>query len=199
LAFDNNWTGDAPAALRRADELATQSVRLAPNNPSSHFVVAVVARTSKDFVRSRAAVDKALSLNPNHSSALYVRGANEIFAGDPAAAIPFIERAMRIDPKADRHHLQFLGLAHFLLGNYETAATVFKQRIVLVPQTDVGRVMLAATLGQLGEADEARRIWRELMEINPKYSLREHLQRLFGESDQAKTITEGLAKVGLHG
>ena len=139
-------------------------------------------------------MDKALSLNPNHSRALYVRGSNEIFAGDPVAAIPFIERCMRIDPKADRHHLQFLGLAHFLLGNYETAATIFRERIILSPQTDVGRVMLAATLGQLGETDTARHIWHELMEINPKYSLGEHLLRLF--SDPAEQDHHGGPRQG---
>ena len=35
MAFDNKWTSDAPAALRRADDLAMKSVRLAPNNPST--------------------------------------------------------------------------------------------------------------------------------------------------------------------
>jgi hypothetical protein len=36
--------------------------------------------------------------------------------------------------------------------------------------TDFSRVALASALGHLGQVDEARRIWAELKEINPKYS-----------------------------
>jgi hypothetical protein len=46
-----------------------------------------------------------------------------------------------------------------------------------VPGTDFSRVLLASALGHLGEVDEARRIWQELKEINPKYSLSEHFAR----------------------
>ena len=65
----------------------------------------------------------------------------------------------------------------FNAGKYETAAALLGDRILLVPGTDFSRFLLASALGHLGEGDEARRIWRELEEINPKYSLREHFTR----------------------
>ena len=43
--------------------------------------------------------------------------------------------------------------------------------IVLVPQTDFSRALLASALEHLGESDEARQVWRDLREINPNYSL----------------------------
>jgi len=45
-----------------------------------------------------------------------------------------------------------------------------------VPETDFSRAALASALGHLGEIDEARRIWRELEEINPNYSFSETLR-----------------------
>ena len=70
--------------------------------------------------------------------------------------------------------------------------------IALVPGTDFSRSALVSALGHLGEADEARRVWRELMEINPKYSFSEHLSRLpFKRKEDAQRLADGLAKAGL--
>jgi adenylate cyclase len=80
-----------------------------------------------------------------------------------------IERAIHLDPAQSEQYLHFLGMAYLLAGKYETAATHFRERIRLVPGTDFSRAPLASALGHLGEIDEARRIWHELMEINPKY------------------------------
>ena len=105
---------------------------------------------------------------------------------------------MRLDPATNPQYLHFLGMANLLAGKYETAAALFKQRIVLVPATDFSRSALASALGHLGEVDEVRRVWRELMEINPKYSFSEHLVRLpFKRQEDAQRLADGLAKAGL--
>ena len=56
----------------------------------------------------------------------------------------------------------------------------------------------ASALGYLGEIDEARRIWAELKQVNPKYSFTQHLARLpFSNPADADRIKDGLAKAGL--
>jgi adenylate cyclase len=53
-------------------------------------------------------------------------------------------------------------------------------------------------LGHLGEAEEARRIWGELMEINPKYSFAEHVGRLpFTNPADVERLWDGLRKAGI--
>ena len=84
-------------------------------------------------------------------------------------AIPEIELAMRLDRELIPQFLHFLGLANLLAGKYETAAALLRQRIILVPGTDFTRAVLASALGHLGDVDDARRVWQELKEINPKY------------------------------
>jgi adenylate cyclase len=67
-----------------------------------------------------------------------------------------------------------------------------------VPGTDFSRAALASALGHLGEVDEARRVWRELKEINPKYSFSEHFGRLpFKRQEDVRRVAEGLARAGL--
>jgi len=110
-----------------------------------------------------------------------------------------IERAMRLDPAWVQQYLHFLGTANLLAGNYQRAAALLQQRVLLVPSTDFTRAILASALGHLGEVDEARRVWRELMEINPKYSFREHFGRQPFRREDIERVAEGLAKAGLPG
>ena len=107
------------------------------------------------------------------------------------------ERAMRLDPAFKAQNLHFLGIAHLLAGKYETAAALLRERILLVPGTDFSRVLLASALGYLDEVDEARRLWRELIDINPKYSFSEHFGRQPFRQADVERIAEGLAKAGL--
>ena len=91
-----------------------------------------------------------------------------------------------------------LGMAYLLAGKYETAAAVLRERVLLVPETDFSRALLVSALGHLGEVDEARRIWQELKEINPKYSFSEHFaRRPFKREEDVQRIAEGLLKAGL--
>jgi adenylate cyclase len=84
------------------------------------------------------------------------------------------------------------------MGHDETAAAMFRERILLVPETDFSRSMLAAALGHLGQVDDARRAWAELMKVNPRYSFAEHIGRMpFKDPAYAGRIAEGLAKAGL--
>jgi adenylate cyclase len=104
---------------------------------------------------------------------------------------------MRLDPANSPQYLHFLGMAYLLAGKYETAAALLRHRILLVPGTDFSRAGLASALGHLGELDEARRVWRELKEINPKYSFIEHFGRQPFRHEEVERVAEGLAKAGM--
>ncbi len=196
--YNNRFTDDPPAALRRANEVATKATQIDPNEPLAWFALALSAGFMKDEKRSQAAIDRALAINPNYGPALNSRGSFNVYAGEPEAAIPDIERAMRVDPGFTQQYLHFLGLANLMLRRFETAATIFRERIILYPQTDTSRTMLAVALGYLGETDEARRVWDHLMRVNPKYDFEEHMTRLpFKRPADVEMLREGLAKSGL--
>jgi adenylate cyclase len=196
--YHNRWSDDPDGSLGRGDACATKALSLAPDNPIAHFAASLSAGFMKDFERQKVHSEKALLLNPNFAPALNTRGAFQIYAGNPEAAIPDIERAMRLNPGFSQQYLHFLGLAHMMLGHYETAATMFRERIVLTPETDFSRSALASALGHLGEIQEARSVWAELKKVNPKYSFAEHVARLpFQDEKGPRILAEGLAKAGL--
>ena len=198
LDYQNRWSDAPETSLDQAERFVSEAIAKDDKDPFSHYVAAVVAMLKKDYERWAHEADRALSLNPNYAPALNCRGMVHAYSGEPAKAIPYIERAMRLDPALQQQYVHFLGTAHFVAGDYETAAALFKDRISINPTTDLSRAFLASALGHLSDLDEARRIWRELKEINPGYSHVDHVGRLpFRTTADAEKFTDGLRKAGL--
>ena len=196
--YQNRWSDNPDASLGLAKEYAERAIENDPKEALAHAVAAVVATFSRNIERAQSEIDTALSLNPNMAMAYNIKGGTRIYLGRPEEAIPLIERAMRLDPATNQQFLHFLGMANLLAGRYETAAAALRERIRLAPNTDFSRSLLASALGHLGQTEEARRVWQELIEINPKYSFEEHLSRLpFKHEADAQRLTEGLKKAGV--
>ena len=179
--YQNRWSDDPDSSLPIAKQYARQAIEKDPNEPLARCVSALAASYERDLDLAKSEIDIAISLNPNLALAHNLRGTIRSFSGQPLEAIPEIELAMRLDPALSPQSLHFLGLANLLAGKYETAAALLRQRIILVPGTDFTRAVLASALGHLGDVDEARRVWHELKEINPKYSFREHFSHPSGK------------------
>jgi len=202
-AFDyqNHWSDAPEKSLDQAQRLVDQAISKDDKDAFAHYVAAVVATWKKDYERWVRESEKALALNPNYALALLTRGNVHICTGEPTKAIPYIERAMRLDPDLlNGQYVHFLGLAYFVAGEYETAATCFKDRITINPTTDFSRALLASALGHLGRHEEARQVWHELKGVNPRYSYADHFARLpFKNPADADKLTDGLRKAGLAG
>jgi adenylate cyclase len=195
--YQNRWSDDPDKSLKLAGEYAQKAIDNDPNEPMAHGAAALTAIFEKDFDRAQAEVDRTLALNPSSALAHNLLGTIRSYSGRPLEAIPAIEQAMRLDPAFRPQFLHFLGIAYLLAGKYETAAAMLRQRILLVPNTDFSRAVLAATLGHLGEIEEARRVWAELMKINPKFSFSAYIGRQPMRPEDAERVVAGLAKTGL--
>ena len=198
MDWQNHWTEDWRRGLDLAEPDIDAALRKNPLSAFVHHIAMIFWFNKKDLDKASALGDRALEISPNFSHALNSRGFISAYNGQPHAGVSFIERAMRLDPGNKQHYLHFLGSAYLLAGDYAAAARTFRERIQLSPKTDLSRAFLVAALGHLGEPEEARRVWRELREINPNYSFAEHIGRLpFRNSADADHLTEGLAKAGI--
>lgn len=198
LNFQNRWTADSNTALQQAKQAADRAIEKDPQEVMARAAAAIVATFAADLARAKSEAEIALTLDPNSTHAYLCLGSVYIFLGQPLEAIPMIENAMRLDPAYTQQPLHVLGVANLLAGKYETAAALLKQRILVVPNTDFSRAVLASALGHLGEIEEARRVWHELMEINPHYTFKKHYERQpFVNKDDVRRIADGLRKAGL--
>jgi adenylate cyclase len=94
--------------------------------------------------------------------------------------------------------LHLLGQANFVAGKYAEAVRFLEERILRQPKTDISRVVLAACYGHLGRLDEARRLWNEVLAINPNFSLEQKESVLpFKFREDWDRFVEGLRKAGV--
>ena len=197
LDYQNHWS-DVADPLALAAHHAAIALEKGPDDPFSHYVSGVVKVWQRDLDGARMAAEQALILGPNAARAHGTLGLTLVYLGMPDKALEPIRRAVLLNPGFAHQTLHFLGLAELLLGRFEEAVATFRERIRLAPQTDLGRAFLASALGHLGRIDEARAVWAEMMAINPRYSLAEHLGRSpFRRPQDVARITEGLAIAGL--
>ena len=197
LDYQNHWSETPEKSLDEAVRLVNESIARDDQDPFAHYVASVIYLWKRDYERSASEVNTALTINPNYALALNARGFVYIYTGEPAKAITSIEQAIRLDP-VQQLYRHFLGTAYLLADNYETAVAVFKDRIAMTPSTDLSRALLASALGHLGRFEEARQVWRELKEVNPRYSYLDHFGRLpFRDPADAEKLTDGLRKADL--
>jgi adenylate cyclase len=196
--YQNRWSDDSDDSLRLAKHNVDRAIEKDPNEPLARVAASMVATFEKDFERAKSEADIALALNPNSAEAYGCLGNICTFSGRPQEAIPLLERAMLLDPAYTQQYLHLLGVANLLAGKYETAAVLLRQRVLLVPGTDFTRAVLSSALGHLGDIGGARRVRRELKEINPQYSFSEHFARQpFTSQEDVRRIADGLAKAQL--
>ena len=194
----NQWheAGDRP--LEQAYELAQKAVALDDTYARAHFALGNVRLWKRQHDQALAEFERAVTLDPNFATGHMGMGWVLQYAGRSEEAIEFIKRGMRLDPHYPAFRLHWLAQAYFQLGQYEEAIELLKRRITRDPETDVSRVLLAASYGFLGRVAEARAEWAEALRVNPKYSLKHRRQILpFKDPRDFDRLVEGLRKAGL--
>ncbi|WP_223422316.1 adenylate/guanylate cyclase domain-containing protein [Tateyamaria pelophila] len=184
--------------LERAEAAALTSVKLSPNEPDGYQSLAIVRQWQGERDVALSQVTHAIELNPGQAEYYFTRGSILVGLGRPEDAISDLEQANRLDPTNTHQTLHYLGLAHLFLGNLENAKLMFTQRLSYAKDTDVGRAMLAATFGLLGQYEDARRVWADLRNLNPDFDTEDRLSKFrYSRASDIERIRSGLSKAGI--
>jgi len=129
----------------------------------------VIAHLSKDHEAALRAIERALSFNQSSATALYFGAHIHAFSGNPAAAIAYAARALRLspfDPLAYEAHVAF-GIAAIQEARYGEAAPHFANAVQANSRFSTLYFFQAAALALAGRVDEARPVVRRLLELEP--------------------------------
>ena len=196
--FVNQWKATGDRSLERAYDFAQRSVEADDTDPYAHLALGHASLWTRQHDKAIAEYERTITLDPNFAAAYAALGLTLHYAGRSQDAIELIERGMRLDPHYPDVRLHWLAQAYFLLGRYEEAIELLNRRLVRKPDTDISRVLLAASYGHLGRKQEAETAWADALRINPNYSL-EHRAKILPYKDPAdfEKIVDGLRKAGL--
>ena len=195
------WAKDSKAATLRAGELAERAVTLDPGDARAITLVGHVRGFLHKRVEEALSLHgKALSLNPSLPLAWCFSGLANSYLGRHAEAIEQIARAQSLSPH-DPHAFFFdmaLMMPYYLRRDFAMAATFGRRAVELNPGFTSTYKGYLATLGQLGQEQEAARIRARLLALEPAFSINDALQRspMVLAEDRA-LYADGLRRAGL--
>jgi Tfp pilus assembly protein PilF len=145
--------GEARAAVDRALDLD-------PNNASAHALSGdVMISYEKNYRDAGATFERAIELGPNNVDVLYNAAIYYAVIDKPETALPLTLAAYERDPLFTANHAT-LGYVYNMLGRYEDAIEIMKDRISVAPESYGSYSYLANSLIALGRYEEARE-WAE--------------------------------------
>ncbi|MGA2792866.1 MAG: adenylate/guanylate cyclase domain-containing protein [Roseiarcus sp.] len=125
----------------------------------------------QDTYAARAALDKAVTLNPNSSIALTYRSLVLTTAGEPEAAVEDATKALRLSPRDSASYLAELAIAiaRIALGQYEDAVTWARRAIETNPRFPMSYAWLIVAECGRGNRHEAETRLRQIADIIPDF------------------------------
>jgi TolB-like protein/DNA-binding winged helix-turn-helix (wHTH) protein len=162
--------GDKSLSESFAMEEAQLAVSLDPKLPQAQFAMAVVLLSEEKHDDAIGAAREAVRLDPSYADGYAVLAQTLAYGGDKDEALSAITTAKTLSPRYTFAYLWVEGHILFQLRRYEEARAVLEDVVQRNPEMLLGILMLAATYGQLGLAEEADWLATELATISPDLS-----------------------------
>jgi adenylate cyclase len=128
LAVQADWLAPYeytdPAPTQKLTEARDLALAVKAVDPSDHRVyvpIALYAMHVNDFEAARNATEASLRLRPKSPGSYSNLAVFHLQMGEPARAIPLLERSLELDPKGNETVFAALGAANFALGENDAA------------------------------------------------------------------------------
>ena len=187
--------------MAQALDSAWRSVALDERDCTTHCTLGRALGLHREFPPAIAAHERSLRLNSSFGKGYFAFGDTLLWCGRAEESIALAERALELSPR-DPHIWAFRNmqaLAHLILGDLETALEFF--RIALSHPNASYRVAsnLVATLGLMGEGEEAAPACAELLRRKPGFSVAQARDNYFFCADEQflARYAEGLRAAGI--
>jgi tetratricopeptide (TPR) repeat protein len=168
------WGALSADDVSEACRLARQALEAERDDAETIWQAAMTLfRLAGETAIAAAALDRALTLNPNAAHAWMARGNIHASRDQPEVAIEAIERARRLSPfDPYTFFCAFtIAIAHFAARRFEQAAEWADRALHDQPRLASAMRLKIAALAYLGDLGEARAELSRLLAIDPKVTI----------------------------
>jgi len=145
-----------------------------------------------------AALEKAVEMDPNAALSYQFLGSVLRYAGKPEEAISAIKMAIRLEPFTPGIYYHNLGLSYLLNGDCEEAIKACDKGLERERANKITSTMATAVYGACGQEEEAQKMAKEVLRINPKFSAGGFGKFIpYKNPKDRDKIRDGLKKAGL--
>jgi adenylate cyclase len=193
-------TTDFPeGCLAKALELINKAITLDESNPDSHGQLAYIFTMMREYDKALKEAEEAVRLYPNSYPNLVRLGFVLVNAGKSCEAITVLKNSRRLSPVATiQGYFLNLGLAYFLTGEYGKAVSTAEEGLQQVADDFLLNIVMAASYILMGQKREGRVQAKQVLDINPKFSLKRYAETLyFREKSDVNKMVAALGQAGL--
>jgi len=165
----NGYGGDPKESIERWRRAIENALRLDPTNSTALVCFGDLMGCLGDVEAAERAYKRAFEYGSNQADVLVLlAGSKALVVGDPAEAIPLIERAMRLNPLAPPWYFGMQGRVLFAAGRYREAIAALRRSTLDSPHV---LIFLMLSYAMVGESLEAAAIAARLRDEFPGFSV----------------------------
>lgn len=164
------WVTDREEEIAEARRLARRAIQMGKEDAvalaTGGYVLAFVVHELEAGI---AAIERALAMNPNFSTAWLFLGWAKVWVGQCDAAIEHLERAMRLSPlgRGIAGMQAAVAHAHFFSGRHDEACTWAERLLREYPDSHPGLRIAAASNAAAGRTEQAEKAVARLRQLDP--------------------------------
>jgi TolB-like protein/class 3 adenylate cyclase len=166
----DGWSACPEEDRSQSEKLLLEAIERDPNRSMAHYAMAMVRRSQGRLIESKIEFETSLTLDRNNARAYFNLGQTLIFLGQPEAAIPHIEKAIRLNPY-DPNVAAFywcLGMCHLLLGDADQSIELLLKARASNPSLFYVHLWLAGAFGLKGGVLEAKNALAVALTLKPE-------------------------------
>ena len=169
IQFCHGFGGDLKGAIERWRGAVENALRLDPMDCSAQACLGDLMGCQGDLEAAERAYQRAFEYGANHADTLALLGGSRaLVAGDPAEAMPLIERAMRLNPLAPSWYFDMQGRVLFAAGRHREAIASLRRG---APDSPNVIMFLALAHAVVGEGAAAAGLAGRLHAEYPEFSV----------------------------
>lgn len=166
------WAKEIGETNAEVQRHALRAISLDPENAEALGIYAHwCAREAKDFDRALLFFDRALRLNPSLAFNWALSALTYCYIGEPETALQRLRRYRQLRAPDLYCFEHVYTIAYTFKGDYERAVLVGRRAVNANPNFVAGYKPLIASLGHLGQRDEAQVYVRALLTLEPNFTV----------------------------
>ena len=174
IKIGQGWSSDLEGDCRKAAKYASNAVNADRQNALAlAYYGHMKACLERDYDTALIFLDRARDVGPSHAIAWMLSSATLAYVGRSEEAVKHAEYGLRLSPHdPDLYQFyEFLSIANYSLSNFDEALIWAKRSHSENPNYASNLRVLASCLVAKGELTEANRISKELLELQPDFTV----------------------------
>jgi adenylate cyclase len=199
--LDDIWLGmtKTPAeSIAKAEEMVQKAISIRGLTAGENALLSSIHLLKKDWDKAIAYAEKAVEQRPNYAGPNNILGYALRSNGQYEEAISRFKKAIQLNPIKKIAYLNGLALTYLFSKQYEEAISIWNQTLENNPNYLYAYMGLTMAYWFTGSEDQARQAARQVLRVNPKFSV-DYMEKRSTVRDKElkEKLFDALRKAGL--